>query len=189
MRVSREEAKASKDRIIQKAAQLMREKGISATSIADVMTAAGMTTGGFYKHFKSKDDLASAAIAAAFDSILAPLQRTAETSGSARARAAYLRHYLSEAHVRNPGKGCPVAAMGIDGGREAKILGPDFKRGIEATLNLLGADETSKAERAALIRKMAALVGAVILARAVGEGELRQEILVAAAQSLVNTPQ
>ncbi len=180
MRVSREAAQASRKRIIQEAARLMREKGVGSTSVADVMGAAGMTTGGFYKHFESKDDLAAAAVGAAFESILAPLQRSAEKSGPAPARAAYLRHYLSEAHVRNPGKGCPVAAMGVDGGRDADVLGPEFVHGVEAILRFLGADEASKAERAALIRQMAGLVGAVVLARAVGDGDLRNEILAAA---------
>ena len=60
MRVSREAAQASKARITAEAARLMRENGIAGTSVADVMTAAGMTTGGFYKHFESKDDLTAA---------------------------------------------------------------------------------------------------------------------------------
>lgn len=183
MRVSREAAQASRKRIIHEAARLMREKGISATSVADVMTAAGMTTGGFYKHFESKDALATAAVGAAFDSIITPLQHNAQKAGPATARAAYFRQYLSEAHVRNPGKGCPVAAMGTDGGRESGLLGAEFTRGIEATLDFLGEGEGTKADRASLIRQMAAMVGAVVLARAVGDGELRDEILAAAASS------
>lgn len=181
MRVSREAAQVSRKRIIQEAARLMREKGIGATSVADVMTAAGMTTGGFYKHFTSKDDLATAAVAAAFESILAPLRQGAETAGADRMRAAYLRDYLAEGHVRNPGKGCPVAAMGTDGGRESELLGPEFSRGVEAILGFLGGAQGAQEDRAALIRQMSALVGAVILARAVGEGELRDEILKAMA--------
>jgi TetR/AcrR family transcriptional repressor of nem operon len=181
MRVSREEAQASKKRITQEAARLMREKGIGATSVADVMSAAGMTTGGFYKHFASKDDLTAAAVRAAFDSILTPIQRNAEKAGPDQARTAYLRHYVSEAHVRNPGKGCPVAAMGADGGREPALLAPEFSRGVEEILAFLGAEGMTKPARAALIRKMATLVGSIILARAVGEGDLREEILAAAA--------
>jgi TetR/AcrR family transcriptional repressor of nem operon len=180
MRVSREEAQASKKRITQEAARLMREKGIGATSVADVMTAAGMTTGGFYKHFASKDDLTAAAVRAAFDSIITPIQRNAEKVGPAPARAAYLRHYVSQAHVRNPGKGCPVAAMGADGGRAPALLAPEFRQGVEEILAFLGADDMTRPDRAALIRQMAALVGSIVLARAVGDGDLRDEILAAA---------
>lgn len=184
MRVSREEAQASRKRIIQEAARLMREKGIGATSVADVMGAAGMTTGGFYKHFDSKDDLATAAVAAAFESILTPVRRNAEKSGAEAARAAYFRQYLSEGHVRNPGKGCPVAAMGTDGGREAELLGPAFAQGVEEILQFLGAGGMKKPARATLIRQMSTLVGAIVLARAVGDSDLRDEILSAAAPAV-----
>lgn len=181
MRVSREEAAASRKRITEEAARLMRENGIAATSVADVMSAAGMTTGGFYKHFASKDDLAAAAVRAAFDSVLAPMQQVAAKQGDAAARSRYLKTYLSEAHVRSPGKGCPVAAMGADGGRAADLLGPAFARGVEDILAFLGAAEMTTTERAALIRQMATLVGTVIIARAVGDGDLREEVLAAAA--------
>ena len=183
MRVSREEAAASRKRITQEAARLMRENGIAGTSVADVMTAAGMTTGGFYKHFESKDHLAAEAVRAAFESVLAPLQQAAEKKGPAPARAAYLRNYLSDAHLRNPGKGCPVAAMGADGGRAADVLGNAFKEGVEQTLAFLGGAAVAPSDRAALIRQMSTLVGAVVLARAVGDGHLRKEILAATADA------
>lgn len=183
MRVSREEAAASRTRITQEAARLMRENGIAATSVADVMSAAGMTTGGFYKHFESKDHLAAAAVRAAFGSVLDPLQKAAEKKGPAPARAAYLKNYLSDAHLRNPGKGCPVAAMGADGGRLPEVLGSAFMEGVEQTLAFLGGTEVAPSDRAALIRQMATLVGAVVLARAVGEGRLRKEILAAVADA------
>lgn len=182
MRVSREEAQASRRRITQQAARLMREKGISATSVADVMSAAGMTTGGFYKHFGSKDELAAAALREAFDSILTPLARSAETAGPAAARTAYLKQYLSEGHISTPGKGCPVAAMGADCGREADLLGAEFARGVEGILAVLSAGNPAPADRAALIRQLTSLVGSVIVARAVGEGPLRDEVLAAAAK-------
>lgn len=181
MRVSREEAAESRRRITDEAARLMRENGIAATSVADVMTAAGMTTGGFYKHFESKDHLAAAAVRAAFDSVLAPLRQVAEKKGPAPARAVYLKQYLSEAHVRHPGKGCPVAAMGADGGRAPDVLGAAFAEGVEEILDFLGGPDMRKADRAALIRQMSTLVGAVVLARAVGDGRLRDEILAATA--------
>jgi TetR/AcrR family transcriptional repressor of nem operon len=183
MRVSREEALESKKRITQEAARLMRENGIARTSVADVMGAAGMTSGGFYKHFASKDELAASAVRAAFEGILSSLRCDAQKVGTAAARADYFRHYLSDAHVRSPGKGCPVAAIGTDAGRDAKLLGPEFARGVEDTLELLGGGKMSSDARAALIRQMSMLVGSIILARAVGEGQVRQEILAAARSS------
>lgn len=177
MRVSREAAAESRKRITGEAARLMRENGVAATSVADVMTAAGMTTGGFYKHFESKEDLAAAAVAEAFGGILAGLKDGAARNGSEAARAAYFRTYLSQAHLANPGKGCPVAAMGPDGGRAGDALQPAFRKGVEDLLQALGGDAIDAAGRAALIRQMTMLVGAVIVARAVGPGKLRAEVI------------
>lgn len=184
MRVSREVAAASKERIIREAARLMRENGIAATSVSDVMTAAGMTTGGFYKHFTSKDELIAAAVHEAFDSILESLKRSEDSKTHSSVREKYLKHYLSKAHVSTPGKGCPVAAMGAEAGRANELLGSEFSRGIELTLEALGEADRSRSSRADLIRQMSMLVGAVVLARAVGESDLRGEILTAVRNGL-----
>lgn len=180
MRVSREAAQASKARITKEAARLMRENGIAGTSVADVMTAAGMTTGGFYKHFGSKDDLTAAAVREAFGTILSELAHSAENHGRDAARKAYFENYLSDAHVKHPGRGCPVASLGADAGRAGQSIGTAFEDGIEETIALLAGSDLAKSRRAGLIRQMSALVGAVILARAVGEGGLQREILAAA---------
>lgn len=180
MRVSRQEAVESKRRITHEAARLMRENGIHATSVADVMGAAGMTAGGFYKHFASKDELAASAVRLAFDNILEALERDAQKDGTSAARARYFRQYLSDAHVRSPGMGCPVAAIGTDAGREAELLNPEFERGVRETFVVLGGNEVSEEARADLIRQMSMFVGSIVLARAVGEGHLRDEILAAA---------
>jgi len=180
MRVSREAAQASKARITAEAARLMRENGVVGTSVADVMTAAGMTTGGFYKHFESKDDLTAAAVREAFGGILTGLAQSAEAQGAEAARKAYFEAYLSEAHVENPGRGCPAAAMGPDAARAGTVIEAAFQSGIEGSIALLGGKALTKDQRAALIRQMSTLVGAVILARAVGEVSLRGEILAAA---------
>jgi TetR/AcrR family transcriptional repressor of nem operon len=180
MRVSREAAAASKARITGEAARLMRENGIEGTSVADVMAAAGMTTGGFYKHFESKDDLTAAAVREAFDGILTGLARSADAQGAQAAQKAYFETYLSEAHVRNPGGGCPVASLGPEAARAARPVGAAFEDGIEKTIGLLAGKPLTRQERAELIRQMSTLIGAVILARAVGEGPLGDEILAAA---------
>jgi TetR/AcrR family transcriptional regulator, transcriptional repressor for nem operon len=179
MRVSREAAQASKARITAEAARLMRENGIGGTSVADVMAAAGMTTGGFYKHFDSKEALAAAAVREAFNGILDGLAQNAQARGPEAARKAYFKRYLSPAHVAHPGKGCPVAALGPDGARGGPLIESEFQAGIERTMNLLGGDNLSPEERSAIIARMSALLGAVVLARAVGESPLREEILAA----------
>lgn len=183
MRVSREAAAESRNRIIKQASRLMRENGVGTTSLADAMHAAGMTTGGFYKHFSSKDELAREAVREAFAGLTAELDRNIAQAGAPAARAAYFENYLSPAHIRNPGKGCPVASMGTDAARQAEVLGPEYAAGLEAMMARLASGADAQA-RADLIAKMSLLIGAVILARSVGNSPLRREIITSAKAAL-----
>lgn len=183
MRMSKEAAAASRVRIVTAASRLLRERGIEATSIADVMAAAGMTHGGFYKHFRSKDDLVSAAIGSAFASHAARFAQRSGASGPQAALKAYVAEYLSAEHVAHPGLGCPAAALGSDVGRAATRAASAFSRGVEALVEHVAAAApagTGAPEaRAAAIRRLAMMVGAVVVARGVGEGSLRNEMLAA----------
>lgn len=176
MRASREAATASRNRITRHASRLMRQRGVAATSLSDAMAAAGMTTGGFYKHFKSKDELAKAAVADAFGEITAMLDKAIAEKGPAAARQAYFETYISTGHVNHPEMGCPVASLGPDAGRQPEVLGEEFTRGIEELITRL-ADSPDSEARGKLMRKMAGLIGTVVLARAVGPSALRDEIL------------
>jgi len=110
MRRSQEDAAKTRARIVDEASRLFRARGIDATSVADVMSAAGLTVGGFYRHFESKEDLVAEAIDAA----------SRETTDRHLARSAWkddnnllalFDTYLSDGHRRHPGLGCPVAAL------------------------------------------------------------------------------
>jgi TetR/AcrR family transcriptional repressor of nem operon len=146
---------------------MVRERGIDATSVAEVMAAAGMTNGGFYRHFESKDEMIGSAIDAAFDEIAERFDRRLRQSGAAAAVDAYVEEYLSERHFQYPGYGCPVAGQ--------------FVAGVEKLIGRLmtGSGGAGRAERTKAIRRLAKLVGAVVLARAVGKGALRDEIITA----------
>jgi len=175
MRKSREATAESKRRIVEAAATMARERGLEATVVADVMRAAGMTHGGFYKHFASKDDLAAAAVRRAFDEVLERFDRRASRDGPPAAVAAYRRDYLAPSHIDDPGRGCPIAALGPEAFRHADTLGSEFAAGAEALVARCAGD------RAAAIRDLVMLVGAVVVARAVGPGALREKILAACA--------
>jgi TetR/AcrR family transcriptional repressor of nem operon len=117
MRVSNEEKERSRERILAAAGRLFRERGIEGASVGDIMGAAGMTHGGFYRHFASKEDLLAAALAKAFAAFARPLSEapSGETAQAFRAR------YLSQAHRAAPGEGCPAAALGADVAREKAL--------------------------------------------------------------------
>jgi TetR/AcrR family transcriptional repressor of nem operon len=177
MRMSREATAQSRDRILSAASKMVRERGVDATSIADVMHAAGMTNGGFYRHFRSKEEMIAAAIRTAFDEIADRFDRRLRQSGAAAAIEAYVDEYLSAAHVEHPDRGCPVAAVAADAGRCRGAFAEEFVAGSEKLIaRLSNASGDGAPERADAIRRLATLVGAVVIARAVGRGALREEI-------------
>jgi len=186
--MSREATAQTKARILAAAAKMVRERGIGATSVADVMQAAGMTNGGFYRHFRSKDEMIGMAIRAAFDEIADRIDRMFEQDGAETAVAAYISQYLSEAHIEHAGIGCPVAAVGTDAGRCNGAFADEFIAGAERLIERLCAGTAGGAaaakERANAIRLMAMLAGAVVIARAAGPGAIRKEVIDACSEKL-----
>ena len=125
MRMSREAADESKARIVATASKLLRARGLEGASIADVMAAAGMTHGGFYKHFETKDDLNAAAVGAAFGEIVDRFDARERADGVEAAIRTYAEEYLSSGHIERPDLGCPVAALGADAGRRPRRYRPN----------------------------------------------------------------
>jgi TetR/AcrR family transcriptional regulator, transcriptional repressor for nem operon len=160
MRVSRQDRDAGHQRIVTEASRLLRRRGVEATGVAEVMTAAGLTHGGFYRHFANKQALTAAAVDAAFEEILGRLDATVAT--------AYDAFYLSEAHLRHPERGCPIAALGGDFARQPAALKRGFGAGLRRVVARLADGLTGAAaerERTAT-RHLAMLVGAMVMARA-----------------------
>jgi TetR/AcrR family transcriptional repressor of nem operon len=147
-----------------------------------------MTHGGFYKHFKSKNDLVRAAVRLAFDDIIGRFDSRSTENGELAA-AAYFAEYISPEHVAQPGLGCPVAALGADAGRHGDWLSGEFTTGVENLIGRIGkATEGScpdgRPGRAAAILTLTQLVGAVVVVRAIGSGALQDEVLAAHADGL-----
>jgi TetR/AcrR family transcriptional repressor of nem operon len=177
MRMSRAAAAQSRARIVEQAARMLRARGIAGASVAEVMQAAGMTHGGFYKHFDSKDALIAEATASAFAEAVARFDRRAARKGVEAAAAAYFADYLSPAHVAHPEQGCPLAAFGAEAARHPEALSQTFAEGVEALVERI---ESTGAPRDQAMRQLLMLLGAVVAARAVGSGALQRELLAAA---------
>jgi TetR/AcrR family transcriptional repressor of nem operon len=167
MRVTREKALQNREAIVAAAARLFRERGFDGVGVDAVMKAAGLTHGGFYGHFKSKDDLAREA-----------LERAAETTfESQKAKptlAAYVDGYLSEEHRQDVGEGCAMAALAGDvarGGEDLRAVMGDHVRDQIHLLSGLGGEG-----REAAIMGLCGLVGALTLSRAVDDPALAEEI-------------
>jgi TetR/AcrR family transcriptional repressor of nem operon len=188
MRRSREATAQSKASIVSAAAKMVRERGVESTGIADVMEAVGMTNGGFYRHFKSKDEMIGSAIKAAFDEIADRFSRRLRDNGPTAAVQAYVEEYLSDRHIEHPGHGCPVAAVAADASRFQGAFTSEFFEGAERLIRYLASSSSghagSAAKRSKAIRQLAMLVGAVVIARAVGKSALRHEVIAACSGNL-----
>src|SRR5580692_3647979 len=187
MRVSREKAAAHRERIIEAASALFRAKGFDGIGVADIMKAADLTHGGFYGHFSSKDDLVA-------QSNTRTMARAAENWSKITASdpqapfRALLGHYLSSRHRDDPGRGCAFAALGNDAARSGKVVRKAFAEGLEPLLDILTEAIPGKSKalrRRKALAAMAALVGALTLARAVEGNALSNEMLDAVHRELL----
>jgi TetR/AcrR family transcriptional repressor of nem operon len=188
-RVSREQSGKNRVAIEVASARLFRERGLNQVSVADLMGAAGLTHGGFYGHFESKDTLAALACENAFAESEQRWLSKLEQDPSAGNLAAVAESYLTTRHRDHPGEGCAVAALAVDVAREDpdKPVRKVYPGGVRAMMNRLitvtdGADEQEKRQTA--LSHMATLVGALTLARATEGDPLSEEILAAAVASL-----
>jgi TetR/AcrR family transcriptional regulator, transcriptional repressor for nem operon len=179
MRVSRVEAAQNRERIIEVAAKLFRERGFDGIGVADLMKSAGLTHGGFYGHFASKEDLMAQACARAQEASLAALQQVAERGGK-KGLAAVASAYLSPAHRDQPGDGCVLAALGAEAARQGSSVRSAFTRGVRTALEMLtrlSPGKSARARRKRALATYASMIGALVLARAVDDPELSEEVL------------
>jgi TetR/AcrR family transcriptional regulator, transcriptional repressor for nem operon len=187
MRVSREQAAANRERIIDAAAALFRARGFTGIGVADIMKAAELTHGGFYGHFASKDDLVAEASRRTMARSAAKWTRVvADAPG--HPYAALLQHYLTPHHRDHPGRGCGFAALSNDAARSGKAVRNAFAEGLEPLIEILARSvpgRTKAIRRRKAVAAMAGLVGALSLARAVGDAALSDEIIAAAKHELL----
>ncbi|MER7760965.1 TetR/AcrR family transcriptional regulator [Streptomyces sp. NPDC097619] len=182
-RVSRAQAEQNRAHVVATASRLMRERGTH-VSVADLMGAAGLTHGGFYKQFPSKDALVDEATAHAFAELArrhrAALGAAADDPGAARRNV--IDDYLSPAHRDDPGGGCPVAAFASDLAREPGS-GPGGAHATYAAGVTGFARSLADEEQDGLVR-LSTLVGALVLARATRGTDLSDALLDAARDAL-----
>lgn len=171
MRRSREAKAQTRDVIVARASRLFRERGVEGTSVGDVMQAAELTHGGFYRHFETKDALVAATIREAFDGVAAAVDERAKAVGRKQAVEDYLDFYLSDEHVSHPGLGCPVPSLGGEIGRGPNELkaefGENFLGVVDKLAEGLPGSETERRRR--ILQELAMRVGAVLIARASDE--------------------
>ena len=178
-------------RIVAIASKRLREKGFAGLGIAELMKEAGLTVGGFYKHFDSREDLVAEAVNTAFGG----WQRLAGAAKSGGAPVSYKKlidDYLSEAHRDNPGTGCAFSALAPEIARRDKRTRALTSEQVRNDIQLIAALHPAKVKRTTRSRAIltfSALVGAMALARAVSDEALSREILKTVAELLKDSAQ
>jgi TetR/AcrR family transcriptional repressor of nem operon len=177
MRHSKEDKAASHERIVEVAAARIRESGTEQPGVAEIMRAAGLTHGGFYKHFGSRDELIAEAVERALTDSESRVTELA--AGAEDPLAAFADAYVSAAHRDDPASGCGVVALGTDmprvGGPAQEAYRVQVERYLAHLQPLLGGDDDDARRRATVT--LSAMVGAVMIARALGSTPGSDEIL------------
>lgn len=179
MKVSRAEAAQNRERVIEVAAKLFRERGFDGIGVAELMKAAGLTHGGFYGNFASKEDLMAQASTRALEGSLDAMRQLAVRDGE-NALSTFAAAYLSPSHRDGPGEGCALAALGAEAARHGSPVRAAFTEGVRSLVDILtrlvpGRSKRTKREKALVM--YASMVGALVLARAVDDTEFSEEVL------------
>jgi TetR/AcrR family transcriptional regulator, transcriptional repressor for nem operon len=180
MRKSREEAAETRERIVAAAAAEFRENGITATGLADLMAAAGLTHGGFYRHFASKDQLVAESCAEAVESVAGMFEKALADRNRSNGLKAVATTYLSVRHRDAPSNGCPFAALGSELVRTDAATRAEATGGLLRIVDILasgyGGLRSDAAKRRAFVA-LSTMVGALTLARLVTEPALSDQLL------------
>lgn len=183
-RVSKEQMERNRDNIIKTSAELFRERGLDGVSVNDIMAAVGLTHGGFYGHFNSKDELEAVACQRAFDDVSTSFSTSGITTFDE-----FVDYYLSSGHRDSAGNGCAVTALASDVLRKTpeKPVRDVYRDGVRKMASQLAAiqgAEPGDAPSDQQLVQLAMLTGALILARATEGDELSERFLTATKKCL-----
>ncbi|WP_192805170.1 TetR/AcrR family transcriptional regulator [Noviherbaspirillum aerium] len=184
-------ADCNRQRIVEKASSLFREKGIENVTVAEVMQGASMTHGGFYKHFASKAALAAEACAGAYGQVEKARKTWLDGEGR-HTLTTFIENYLSVRHCDNPGHGCPIAALASDVARapENAQLHMEYLAGLEAVVAELNTriEHSHPEKEHSALGILATLVGALVISRATKGSPISEQVLLEAVSFLKRRP-
>jgi TetR/AcrR family transcriptional repressor of nem operon len=188
MRYSKEHKQETHARIVRKASVRLREKGAHGIGVADLMKEAGLTHGGFYAHFDSREALLIEAFAFAMDRSMEYWRKaTAETSPEKRL-AMIVDSYLTASHRDDPGRGCAVPTLGAEIARESPKARKAFAAKLEQMIDMIAEqliDLPPKAARKQAAVTLATMMGTLVLSRIAGNGEFSDDILSAGREAVL----
>jgi TetR/AcrR family transcriptional repressor of nem operon len=180
MRYSREHKLETHARIVKKASVRLREKGAHGIGVADLMKDAGLTHGGFYAHFDSREALVIEAFAYAMDRGTERWRKIAEQTPPNKRLAMIVDAYLTKIHRDDPGNGCAIPTLGAEIARESPRTRKAFAAKLEQMIDMLAAqipEVPRKAARKQATAAIATMMGTLVMARVAGNGDFSDEIL------------
>jgi TetR/AcrR family transcriptional repressor of nem operon len=190
MRYSAKHKAVTHSRLLKKATEQFRERGVQATGIAKLMGRVGMTHGGFYAHFKNKEDLVTTAMATMFEEGIAHMKEALEGAHDGRSVTAIVNAYLSERHRDDPSRGCLLPVMAAEIARQPKSVREAYTRGFNGQIKNMakympGKNEDERCEHARLL--LAGMAGTMTIARAMSDRELSSKTLAQAREFYISS--
>jgi TetR/AcrR family transcriptional repressor of nem operon len=188
MRYSKEHKQETHARIVKKASVRLREKGAHGIGVADLMKEAGLTHGGFYAHFDSREALVIEAFAYAMDRSTERWRKIAEQTPPDKRLATIVESYLTPVHRDDPGHGCAVPTLGAEIARESPKTRKAFAAKLEAMIDMMAdqiLDVPRKVARKQAISALTTMMGTLVLSRIAGNGEFSDEILSAGREAVL----
>jgi len=190
MRKSKQDATETRKRIVQTAGEEFRRRGIGETSLADLMSAAGLTHGGFYRHFESKDQLVAEAYTVASESMLQRVTDALAENGGQNGLEIITSLYLSPEHRDHPGLGCALATLGSEVARSDDGIRAAATEGFLKLADIVAAqfkDVPTEVAKSRALATVATMVGVLLMSRVTPDPELSSAILRSATEWL-NAP-
>ena len=188
MRYSKEHKQETHARIVRKAAVRLREKGAHGIGVADLMKEAGLTHGGFYAHFDSREALVIEAFSHAMDRSTERWRKVAEEVPPEKRLSTIVDSYLTAVHRDDPGHGCAVPTLGAEIARETPKTRKAFALKLEQMIDMMAdqiLDVPRKTARKQAMATLATMMGTIVMSRISGNGELSEEILSAGREAVL----
>jgi TetR/AcrR family transcriptional repressor of nem operon len=187
MRYAKDHKQRTRARIVEMASYGLCKNGADGLGLIDLMKLAGLTHGGFYSHFDSREALVIEALICAMDRTISRWRELTEGKHGKQTIDLILDSYLSHLHRSNPGRGCAIPALGADIARSSSKTRRMFARKLEEMIEQLARLlplESQRAARPVAISMLATMIGSIVLSRAVSDIKMSDEILVAARHAL-----
>ena len=188
MRYSKEHKQETHARIVRKASVRLREKGAHGIGVADLMKEAGLTHGGFYAHFDSREALVIEAFNYAMDLAMERWRKVAEQTPPEKRLASIVDLYVTALHRDDPGHGCAVPALGAEIARENAKTRRAFATRLEEMIDMMAdqiLDVPRKTARRQAMATIATMMGTMVMSRIAGTGEISDEILAAGREAVL----